>query len=182
MIASQLENPVKKILSKYTTVSNFFTSLENNAIECFACGHRCIINEGRDGICKVRFNRHGKLYVPWGYVSAIQLDPIEKKPFYHILPGERALSFGMLGCDLHCNYCQNWVTSQTLRDKNSIAQVQKISAQEINDFAIATLAKIVTSTYNEPLITSEWAIEIFKLAKQNNLLTSYVSNGNTIEN
>jgi pyruvate formate lyase activating enzyme len=179
METTPIENPIKKILSKYTTVSNFYTAFENKKIECFACGHRCILNDGKDGICKVRFNRNGKLFVPWGYVSAIQLDPIEKKPFYHILPGEKALSFGMLGCDLHCNYCQNWITSQTLRDKNSLAQVHNITAQEINDFAIATRAHIVTSTYNEPLITSEWAIEIFKLAKKNNLLTSYVSNGNT---
>ena len=69
-----------------------------------------------EGVCKVRFNRGGTLYVPWGYVGGVQCDPIEKKPFFHALPGALAYSFGMLGCDLHCGYCQNWVTSQALRD------------------------------------------------------------------
>ena len=68
------------------------------------------------GICKVRYNEGGVLKVPRGYVAALQVDPIEKKPFFHAYPGALALSFGMLGCDYHCGYCQNWVTSQALRD------------------------------------------------------------------
>src|SRR5262245_10721203 len=71
-------------------------------VRCVACGHRCLIPSGRAGVCKVRFNRDGVLYGPRGYVAGLQDDPIEKKPFYHALPGTRALSFGMLGCDFHC--------------------------------------------------------------------------------
>ena len=67
----------------------------------------------------MRFNQGGKLRVPWGYVAALQVDPIEKKPFFHLLPGSDALTFGMLGCDFHCGYCQNWLTSQALRDPAS---------------------------------------------------------------
>ena len=67
-------------------------------------------------VCKVRYNRSGTLYLPWGYVGGIQCDPIEKKPFFHAHPGALAYSFGMLGCDLHCAYRQNWVSSQVLRD------------------------------------------------------------------
>src|SRR6266571_6755943 len=86
------------------------------AVRCFACGHRCLVKPGRRGICKVRFNRDGTLYVPAGYVAALQCDPTEKKPFFHVLPGSDTLTFGMLGCDFHCGYCQNWLTSQALRD------------------------------------------------------------------
>jgi pyruvate formate lyase activating enzyme len=147
-------------------------------VQCFACGHRCKIAPDRDGICKVRFNRGGKLFVPWGYVGGVQLDPVEKKPFFHAYPGSNALSFGMLGCDYHCPYCQNWITSQAVRDPNAIAQPEFISPERFVEVALSSGAKIVTSTYNEPLITSEWAMEIFKLAKQAGLVTSYVSNGN----
>src|SRR3989442_10998709 len=87
------------------------------AVRCFACGHRCLVKPGRRGICKVRFNRDGTLYAPAGYVAALQCDPTEKKPFFHCLPGSDTLTFGMLGCDFHCGYCQNWLTSQALRDE-----------------------------------------------------------------
>src|SRR5512140_1348177 len=91
----------------------------DGSVRCFACGHRCLIRPGRRGVCKVRYNEGGVLRVPWGYVAAAQVDPIEKKPFTHLLPGSDALTFGMLGCDFHCGYCQNWLTSQTLRDPAS---------------------------------------------------------------
>src|SRR5436309_2945021 len=78
---------------------------EGDQVLCFACGHRCLIGEGKRGICKVRFVRDGQLRVPWGYVAALQCDPVEKKPFFHAYPGSNALTFGMLGCDLHCAYC-----------------------------------------------------------------------------
>ena len=72
------------------------------AVQCFACGHRCLVKPGRDGVCRVRFNEDGTLLVPHGYVGALACDPIEKKPFFHVLPGSDALTFGMLGCDYHC--------------------------------------------------------------------------------
>src|SRR2546430_2292637 len=78
---------------------------ENGAVQCFACGHRCVVLPGRDGVCRVRFNENGTLLVPHGYVGALACDPIEKKPFFHVLPGSDALTFGMLGCDYHCGYC-----------------------------------------------------------------------------
>ena len=147
-------------------------------VRCFACGHRCKIPPGRDGICKVRFNRNGVLLVPHGYAAGIALDPIEKKPFFHALPGARALSFGMLGCDYRCAYCQNWITSQVLRDPDAVTRPTRISPEEIVACAVEHRAPIVTSTYNEPLITSEWAVAVFKLAKARGLKTAYVSNGN----
>src|SRR5947209_3826143 len=90
------------------------------ALRCYACGHRCRINEGKRGICKVRFNEGGHLRVPMNYVAALQCDPTEKKPFFHVLPGSDTLTFGMLGCGLHCAYCQNWLTSQALGDAAAV--------------------------------------------------------------
>jgi pyruvate formate lyase activating enzyme len=152
--------------------------LDRGFVRCFACGHACRIPDGQVGVCKVRYNQGGKLYVPWGYVSSAQCDPIEKKPFHHAYPGTLAYSFGMLGCDLHCSYCQNWVTSQTLRDPSAVSSPMRVSPEELVQDALQQGAKVVVSTYNEPLITSEWAVAIFKEAKAAGLVTGYVSNGN----
>jgi pyruvate formate lyase activating enzyme len=108
----------------------------------------------------------------------MQCDPIEKKPFFHAHPGALAYSFGMLGCDLHCGYCQNWVTSQALRDPRAVSLPLEVSPQAMVQEALEQGAKVVVSTYNEPLITSEWAVAVFKEAKAAGLLTAFVSNGN----
>lgn len=151
---------------------------ENGDVECFACGHRCLVKPGRDGICRVRFNDNGRLMVPFGYVGGAACDPIEKKPFYHVLPGSDALTFGMLGCDLHCGYCQNWVTSQMLRDVRSMGQLKLCRPADLVNAALQHRAPVIASSYNEPLITSEWAVEIFKEAKARGLKCAYISNGN----
>jgi len=169
---------LKDLLAARTKEAELYNKLPSNWVQCFACGHRCKIPPGKDGICRVRFNRDGKLYAPTGYVGGLQLDPIEKKPFFHAYPGSKALSFGMLGCDYHCGYCQNWITSQALRDPLAESNPESITLEEFVDLALTRGAKVVTSTYNEPLITSEWAMEIFSLAKRSGLITSYVSNGN----
>lgn len=157
---------------------SLYQKLENDRVRCFSCGHCCPIPEGQPGVCKVRFNRGGKLYVPWGYTAGMQCDPIEKKPFFHAHPGALAYSFGMLGCDLHCGYCQNWVTSQALRDPHAISPPLEISPENLVRDALDQGAKVLVSTYNEPLITSEWAVAVFKEAKAAGLLTGFVSNGN----
>ncbi|MCX8064952.1 MAG: AmmeMemoRadiSam system radical SAM enzyme [Candidatus Hydrogenedentes bacterium] len=167
------------ILKKYSHPANpaLFTKLEGNKIQCHSCGHQCIISEGKSGICKLRFNENGSLFVPYGYVAGLAVDPIEKKPFFHVLPGSTALSYGMLGCNFHCPFCQNWFSSQTLRDPNSSAQIEPISSEEIVNLSIQYRSPVIVSTYNEPLITSDWSYEIFSLAKEHHLLCGYVSNG-----
>ena len=152
--------------------------LDERRIRCVACGHRCPILEGQRGVCKVRFNSGGKLYAPWGYVAGLACDPIEKKPFFHVEPGSRAFSFGMLGCDLHCGYCQNWVTSQALRDPQAVAPVMHVTPERLVRLALDADAASVVSTYNEPLITAEWAVAVFKEAKGAGLAAGFVSNGN----
>lgn len=158
--------------------TELYEKLDRNRVRCFACGHRCPISDGQSGVCKVRFNRSGTLYVPWGYVGAVQCDPVEKKPFFHAYPGALAYSFGMLGCDLHCGYCQNWVTSQALRDPNAVSNPLHATPEMLVRDAVSQGAKILVSTYNEPLITSEWAVAVFKEAKAAGLVTGFVSNGN----
>ena len=167
-------------LDSLTALGELYEKLDKNALRCFACGHCCLIREGKRGICQVRFNVDGELRVPFGYVAALQADPIEKKPFYHFLAGEKALSFGMLGCDLHCDYCQNWFTSQALRDPASESAgrlVREVSAKDLVELAKRSDAKIIASTYNEPLITAEWAVAVFKEAKKAGLKTVMISNG-----
>jgi pyruvate formate lyase activating enzyme len=169
---------LREVLNQNVRKGELYEPIERNRIRCYACGHACPIPEGQAGVCKVRYNQGGTLYVPWGYVGGIQCDPIEKKPFFHAYPGALAYSFGMLGCDLHCSYCQNWVTSQALRDPQAVSPPLGTSPELLVEDAIRQGAKVLVSTYNEPLITAEWAVEIFKEAKSAGLKTAFVSNGN----
>ena len=168
---------IQNELDQSTRPGDLVKPLSDGALICTACGHLCKLRPGQRGVCKVRFNEDGVLRVPFNYAAGVQNDPIEKKPFFHVLPGSSAMSFGMLGCDFHCSYCQNWFTSQTLRDDASTLNFSSITAVEICDLAQQQGAKSVISTYNEPLITSEWAVEVFREAEQRGLKTGYVSNG-----
>ena len=165
-------------LDSMTVPGELYEKLDDNMVRCYACGLRCKIKDGRRGVCQVRFNKGGVLYVPFGYAAGIQSDPIEKKPFFHVLPGADALTFGMLGCDMHCDYCQNWLTSQALRDPAAGTLPMPITAKEMVGLALKSGAKAVVSSYNEPLITSEWAVAVFKEARKHDLICGYVSNGN----
>ncbi len=172
---------VAEFLDRMTAPAELVEPLEDGDVRCLACAHRCLVRPGRRGICQVRFNRGGELRTPWGYVAAANVDPIEKKPFSHLLPGSNALTFGMLGCDFHCDYCQNWLTSQTLRDPaadEGADYVQQVTAEQLVNYARRSECQVMVSSYNEPLITSEWAVEIFKQAKTAGLACAYVSNGN----
>jgi pyruvate formate lyase activating enzyme len=313
-------------------LGTLYEKLPDNQVRCYACAHRCLIKDGLRGICKVRYNRAGTLMVPRGYVGALQCDPIEKKPFFHAFPGTDALTFGMLGCDLHCSYClagdvrvatnsgmrrlddlwqastadsngdaqrrrppdglkatggdghqhrvhwvfrhqyegelvrvaprllkpfeatpdhpvlareaselgeprfipagmlttrhfvcvpfagaldylavdeitrrryggpvfnletdgphtflanhavvhncQNWVTSQALRDPGALTEPMDVTPLQLVDIAQRQDASVVATSYNEPLITSEWAVEVFKSARPRGFSTAYISNGN----
>lgn len=167
-----------QIVDALTTEGELYEKLEDNKVRCFACGHRCVILNNLRGICKVRYNRDGVLYVPRGYVGALQCDPTEKKPFFHVYPGSNTLTFGMLGCDYHCGYCQNWLTSQTLRDPVAGVSPDMVSPEQLVGLAKRYGAKLIGSSYNEPLITAEWAIEVFRLAKRHGFKTCFISNGN----
>lgn len=168
-------------LDALTVPGELVERLVEGEVRCLACAHRCRIKPGKRGVCQVRFNREGELRVPWGYVSSLNVDPIEKKPFNHLLPGGKVLTFGMLGCDFHCDFCQNWEISQVMRDPNTdfaMRHIQTITPGQLVRTALQAGASMIASSYNEPLITSEWAVGIFKQAQQAGLRCAYVSNGN----
>ncbi len=170
---------LKELLARHTMESApELVRQEEGTLRCLACGHCCRIGEGKSGVCRVRFNEGGRLRVPAGYVAGLAVDPIEKKPFYHVCPGRGALSFGMLGCDFHCGYCQNWISSQTLRDAEAVVAPRTIAADRLVELAVEHRTPVMVSTYNEPLITADWAVEVFKLARPQGILCGFVSNGN----
>ncbi len=346
--------PLADLLDRHTVLAApELVYAEGDRLRCVACGHRCLIGDGLRGICKVRFNDGGQLKVPFGYVAGVQCDPVEKKPFFHVYPGSDALTFGMLGCDLHCSYCfpgdtlvltdrgplsleeafrsaartvrtpdaemalpdslravvasggfrpvravfkhayrgrltvlrpyylpelrctpdhrvyatsdpavvpqpikageltdqhflaiprgsalasaratgalqefparmvetsqnyliplrevssveydgdvynmeveeehnflagfflvsncQNWLTSQALRDENAVAPLRPVTPTQLIDLARRERARLVVSSYNEPLITAEWAVSVFREATAAGLACAFVSNGN----
>jgi len=182
--ASSVEHPARPAPQRLAALLAALTEpgelchAEDGKIRCVACGHRCLIGAGRHGICRVRLNDNGQLRVPFGYVGALASDPVEKKPFNHVLPGVDALTFGMLGCDFHCGYCQNWVTSQALRDDAALAPIRKVTPTQLVRSAKEAGARLMVSSYNEPLITAEWAAAVFREAAPAGLLCAFVSNGN----
>jgi pyruvate formate lyase activating enzyme len=103
---------------------------------------------------------------------------VEKKPFFHVLPGATAVTFGMLGCNLHCAYCQNWISSQALHDPESDTSIRPIQPEQILSLGRQQGARLIVSSYNEPLITAEWAATIFKAAVPQGFVCAFVSNGN----
>lgn len=179
MMAPMAEATVRERLAALTARGSLVRE-EGGKLRCLACGHRCLLGEGKEGVCRVRFARDGELRVPWGYVSSLAADPVEKKPFFHVRPGATALSFGMLGCDFRCPFCQNWEISQTLRDSEADdwAAPRPATPEGIVAAALSQGASVVTSTYNEPLVTAEWAGAVFAKAHAAGLVTSFVSNGN----
>lgn len=164
---------------RYYRKTSLVLKKENDAVICLACQRRCKIEKGAKGFCGQRVNIDGELYVPWGYFSSLNIDPIEKKPLYHFLPGSKTLSFGMFGCNFRCLYCQNWEISQK-RDLD--LEREDLYAFTPDDFYRVMLdnnIRVAVSTYNEPTITIEWAYDIFSYLKRmdKSIKTGFVSNG-----
>jgi len=140
---------------------------------CLVCFHKCLISEGKTGICVVRKNIDGKLYLlVYGKIAAMHIDPIEKKPLYHFLPGSYAYSIGTIGCNLKCGWCQNWEISQERKIFG-----EEISAEKIVNLAIKSGCKSIAYTYNEPAIFSEFVHDVAILAKKKGLKNILVTNG-----
>ncbi len=169
---------LEQVLRRHVREGVLYEKTGEDGVVCHACAHRCRIRPGHRGICRVRFNEQGTLYVPHGYVAGFAIDPIEKKPFFHAYPGAKAASFGMLGCDFHCGYCQNWISSQALRDPGAVTDAAEMTPERFARLALDQGARVATSTYNEPLITAEWAVELFRRTKDAGLAGAFVSNGN----
>jgi pyruvate formate lyase activating enzyme len=152
----------------------FYESLGENRIKCLLCRHYCKLKENQVGICGVNKNEGGKLVnLVYGKVSAINIDPIEKKPLYHFLPSTKSLSIGTVGCNFKCPFCQNWQISQS----KDISGSYEISPKELVDLALKHNCKSISYTYNEPTIFYPFAKDVALLAKEKGLKNVFVSNG-----
>ena len=151
-----------------------FFKKEGEKVVCQLCRHYCKLKEGQVGICGVNKNENGKMVnLVYGKVSAINIDPIEKKPLYHFLPGSTSLSIGTVGCNFQCPFCQNWQISQSKDFENSY----NITPKELVEIALNKGCKSISYTYNEPTIFWPFAKDVAILAKANGLKNVFVSNG-----
>jgi len=142
-------------------------------VECDLCWRKCVMPEDERGYCYVRFNRGGKLYTEnYGVVTALNVDPIEKKPFYHFLPGSTSLSISTVSCNFRCKFCQNWELSY-FKELRGL----EISPEEIANAAVREGCESVSYTYNEPTIFVEYAIDTAKEGKKRGLKNTFVTNG-----
>lgn len=159
------------------TEAQWYRPLEDDKVQCTLCPHNCVLKKGKAGICRVRVNKQGKLVTEVsGYVSAINFDPIEKKPLYHFYPGSTILSLGTYGCNLRCLFCQNCTISQTAAEPELLRNY--ITPEKVVQMALSKAENIgVAFTYNEPIVWFEYMYDIAKLAKQAGLKTVMVTNG-----
>lgn len=153
----------------------YYEKLENGQVRCQLCPNRCLLAPGQRGLCKVRENIDGKLYsLVYGQVVTTNVDPIEKKPFYHFLPGARAYSLATAGCNLACQYCQNWDIAQ--RNPEDLESTP-MTPEEVVNQALANNSAVIAFTYNEPTVWYEYMLDIAKLAHEKGLKTVMVSSG-----
>ncbi len=151
-----------------------YEKLSENRVRCNLCRHRCIITEGRRGICKVRENQKGRLYsLVYGKAAAAHIDPIEKKPLYHFYPGSRSFSLATVGCNFKCSYCQNYEISQTY---GAISGVET-SPEAVVEKALEADCLSISYTYTEPTIFFEYAYETAVLSKKAGMKNNFVTNG-----
>jgi len=151
---------------------------KNNSVRCLACAHKCLIQKEKTGICRVRKNIDGKLYLlVYGKVASMHLDPIEKKPLYHFLPKTKTFSIGTLGCNFKCDFCQNYGISQFDESSNNQIFGREITPEAIVKEAVRTECKSIAYTYNEPVIFIEFVKDCAKLAHENKLKNIMVTNG-----
>ena len=153
--------------------ARFFEKRSDNRVACTLCPNGCIIAEGKHGVCRVRFNRGGSLEIPYyGKISALSVDPIEKKPLYHFHPGAGILSAGFVGCSFHCGFCQNWRISQ-----GTEAATRYVEPHELVDIGVRERSFAIAYTYSEPLIHAEYILEAARIAREHGLKNVLVSNG-----
>jgi pyruvate formate lyase activating enzyme len=151
---------------------------ENGTVACHLCAHRCVIKPGRLGVCAVRENRDGRLVTQvYGEVVAAHVDPIEKKPLYHFLPGSRAMSIATPGCNFRCGFCQNWQISQAPRRREGGVAGEPFPPQAIVRAARDAGCRSISYTYTEPTIFFEYAYDTARLAREAGLLNNFVTNG-----
>lgn len=157
----------------------FFNKLDDTKVQCNLCRHRCVIENGKKGICRVRENRDGTLYsLVYRKLISENIDPIEKKPFFHFHPGSTAFSVATVGCNFRCMNCQNYEISQLPRELNQIMG-KDVSPETIVDNALQYQCKTIAYTYTEPTIFFEYAYETAVIATAKSIKNVFVTNGYT---
>ena len=155
-----------------------YQSVEDKKVSCVLCHHNCRIAPGKSGVCGVRQNREGKLYsLVYGDIIAAHVDPIEKKPLYHFLPGTPSFSVATIGCNFRCPFCQNWQISQASKEKGVLDRGQEFSPEDVVHSAKKHRCQSIAYTYTEPTIFFEYAYDSAKLAKKEGLANVFVTNG-----
>ena len=153
----------------------YYKKLKNNSVQCTLCPHFCVIKERNRGECKVRENKTGKLYsLVYSKPCSVAVDPVEKKPLFHFLPGSKTFSIGTAGCNLKCLFCQNYTTSQVEPEK---VKSINLEPEKVVEQAIKNDCKTIAYTYNEPIVFYEYVIDTAKIAKKRGLKNIIVSNG-----
>ncbi len=148
-------------------VASYWERVRDNIVRCALCPRRCVLDVGQRGVCTVRINKDGMLYtLGYGNPIAIHVDPIEKKPFFHVLPGTTAFSIAVAGCNMRCLFCQNWQISQARPDETANYDM---SPEDIVSAAIKSTSKFIVYTYTEPTVFYEYMLDISKLARANGL-------------
>jgi pyruvate formate lyase activating enzyme len=154
-----------------------YKKLPKNKVRCQNCAHYCLISENQKGICQVRKNIEGKLFaLNYQKLIACNIDPIEKKPLFHFLPGSFSLSIAAIGCNFRCDNCQNYNISQFSKQKDEV-EGDKISPEKIVDLALKNNTPSISYTYTEPVVFLEYALDTMKIAKKQGLKNIWVSNG-----
>ena len=144
-------------------------------IQCGICPRKCKLSEGQSGFCYIRKNEGGKIVLEsYGYNTGLAIDPVEKKPLYHFLPSSKVLSFGTLGCNMGCLFCQNW---HTTKQKYPIKECNKTTPQEIADIAKHYGCESVAFTYNDPICFYEYALDSAKFCRESGIKTIAVTSG-----
>ncbi len=157
-------------------LADFYEEEKDGKVRCTLCPHFCLISRGKRGICSVRENRDGKLYtLVYGKLIAAHIDPVEKKPLFHFLPGSRTFSIATPGCNFKCSFCQNWEISQMVEDM--LIRTEEVSPEEIVEASLRRGCKSLSYTYTEPVVFFEYMLEIAKVAKKNNFKNMFHSNG-----
>jgi pyruvate formate lyase activating enzyme len=151
----------------------YYEKLDGKKTRCHLCPYNCIISDGMRGACGVRMNKAGTLYTEvYNRTTGIALDPIEKKPLYHYHPGEHILSLGTKGCNLHCQFCQNWHIAQEID-----APTQEITPEQVIEHAKGVKSFGIAYTYNEPFIWYEFVLDTARLARKNGIENVLITNG-----
>lgn len=167
--------------------ATLYKKIDKDLVRCLACSHYCYIPKNKAGICGVRVNKNNKLFLlTYGKAAAVNIDPIEKKPLFHFLPNTQIFSFGTIGCNFSCGFCQNWDISQILKApnlKSIVFDLEKFNfgknwpPKKIVKFVLDKKISSIAYTYNEPTIFFEYAYDTAVLAKEKEIKNVFVSNG-----